>query len=171
MINKNPFYENVSIIVEPNGNEIDVKRISYEAFHFQLIKRIDREIMPGIIDAFPQDIRNYTGYEIACLTSLKDAIIIPVNLYQKGIMLLAVSEDASPEQLKTLENLMKYLHQDFLYLIVTRKNENVIPDVINAYQFPNNTKKTLAFVSELKNIEELTTSGKSAGVKWYFRMI
>ena len=80
-------------------------------------------------------------------------------------MLLAVSEDASPEQLKTLENLMKYLHQDFLYIIVTRKKENVIPDVINAYQFPNNTKKTLAFVSELKNIEELTTSGKSAGIK------
>lgn len=168
MIDKNIFNENISVIVEPDGNEVNIVRKNAEGFHFQLIKRINKEIMPGILNLFPQDIRNYTGYEIACiLTSIKYAIIMPVNIYQKGNMFLTIPEDASPEQLKSLENLMKYLEEDILYVIITKassKNNNTIPEAIKSYKFSKNSKKTLRRISELKNKKELEISEKNVSL-------
>lgn len=118
--------DNVAIIINSNGEKCYLKEKKDEDFHYQAFERINKEIIPGIIDDLIIDPRAYSGYNLAIITAAKKyAIIMRLILKNTNDLILAVPSEITQEQHDAINELLKTLKNNAIYLYVCEKIDNL----------------------------------------------
>ena len=144
------FKDNIAVIISKDGKEIVVPEKQEEKFHYETFDRINKEIVPGIIDDLIIDIRAFSGYNLSVITAAKDyAIFMKINnQINTNELYLAVPDKVTKHQYETINNILKELKDNIIYVFVCEKNEKI------DYVFTNSIASYLMNKEE-KNLDEI----------------
>lgn len=126
-MNNNLFKDNIAVIISKDGKEIIVPEKKEEKFHYETFDRINKKIIPGIIDDLIIDIRAFSGYNLSVITAAKDyAIFMKINnQINTKELYLAVPDKVTKQQYETINNILKELKDNIIYVFVCENNEKI----------------------------------------------
>ena len=156
-MNNNLFEDNIAVIISKDGKEIVVPEKQEEKFHYETFDRINKEIIPGIIDDLIIDIRAFSGYNLSVITAAKDyAIFMKINnQINTNELYLAVPDKVTKQQYETINNILKELKDNIIYVFVCENNEKidyVFTNSIASYLM-NKEEKSLDEIKEVSIID------------------
>ena len=156
-MNNNLFEDNIAVIISKDGKEIVVPEKQEEKFHYETFDRINKEIIPGIIDDLIIDIRAFSGYNLSVITAAKDyAIFMKINnQINTSELYLAVPDKVTKQQYETINYFLKELKDNIIYVFVCENNEKidyVFTNSIASYLM-NKEEKSLDEIKEVSIID------------------
>ena len=155
-MNNSIFKDYIAVIISQDGKEIFVPERKEEKIHYETFDRINKEIIPGIIDDLIIDIRAFSGYNLSVITAAKDyAIFMKTNNQIKtNELYLAVQSKITKQQYETINNILKELKENILYVFVCEKNEidYVFSSSIASYLM-NKEEKNLDEIKEITIVD------------------
>lgn len=156
-MNNNLFKDNIAVIISKDGKEIVVPEKQEEKFHYETFNRINKEIIPGIIDDLIIDIRAFSGYNLSVITAAKDyAIFMKINnQINTNELYLAVPDKVTKQQYEAINNILKELKDNIIYVFVCENNEKidyVFTNSIASYLM-NKEEKSLDEIKEVSIID------------------
>ena len=156
-MNNNLFKDNIAVIISKDGKEIVVPEKQEEKFHYETFNRINKEIIPGIIDDLIIDIRAFSGYNLSVITAAKDyAIFMKINnQINTSELYLAVPDKVTKQQYETINYFLKELKDNIIYVFVCENNEKidyVFTNSIASYLM-NKEEKSLDEIKEVSIID------------------
>ena len=162
-MNNNLFKDNIAVIISKDGKEIVVPEKQEEKFHYETFNRINKEIIPGIIDDLIIDIRAFSGYNLSVITAAKGyAIFMKTNnQINTNELYLAVPDKVTKQQYETINYFLKELKDNIIYIFIFEKNEKidyVFTNSIASYLM-NKEEKSLDEIKEV-SIADLKSNNK-----------
>ena len=156
-MNNNLFKDNIAVIISQDGKEIIVPEKKEEKFHYETFDRINKEIIPGIIDDLMIDIRAFSGYNLSLITAAKDyAIFMKINnQINTNELYLAVPYKVTKQQYETINKILKELKDNIIYVFVCENNEKidyVFSSSIASYLM-NKEEKSLDEIKEVSIVD------------------
>lgn len=152
------FEQNIATIISPSGiiNNIDERK--EEEYHYQTFERINRDIIPGIIDDLVIDHRAFSGYNLSLIMSAKKYVVfMKTSPERKDELFLTIPSKITLEQYQNTKSIMKLLKEATLYVYICENNEDVdilFSNYIASYLMKKNKEKNIDSIKEIKIVDQ-----------------
>ena len=148
------FENNIAIIIPQDGKEIVVPEKQEEKFHYETFNRINKKIIPGIIDDLIIDIRAFSGYNLIVIAAAKNyAVFMKThNLQVSNEIYLSVPSKVTKEQYESINNMLQKLKNTIIYVFVCEKNEVDVVFTKPIASYVMNTKYETKYLDDIKEI-------------------
>lgn len=156
------FENNIAIIIPQDGKEIIVPKKKEEKFHYETFDRINKNIVPGIIDDLIIDKKAFSGYNLIVIAAAKNyAVFINAhNLKVSNELYLSVPSKVTQEQYESINNMIQKLKDKIIYVFVCEKNEVDVVFTKPIASYVMNTEYEVKYLDDIKEISIIEKENK-----------
>lgn len=156
------FENNIAIIIPQDGKEIIVPEKKEEKFHYETFDRINKNIVPGIIDDLIIDKKAFSGYNLIVIAAAKNyAVFISThNLQVSNELYLSVPSKVTQEQYESINNMIQKLKDKIIYVFVCEKNEVDVVFTKTIASYVMNTEYEVKYLDDIKEVSIIEKENK-----------